>query len=188
MNEVWKNSILDKYEVSNLGKIRNVKSKRILSNKRTNGNGYITFLANVGNKRKNFYVHRIVALAFLPNPENKGQVNHLNGVKSDNRAENLEWCTSKENLSHSREILGNNKGRKFTQEQKELISKKNKDQNTGRLNHKSKKVLCVETGDVFESAGRAAVWCKKHNKFGSRIGMVCNGLRKKAYGYTWKWA
>lgn len=64
-------------------------------------NGYQDISAYKRGQRKHYSVHRMVADAFIPNPENKPHVNHINGVKVDNRVENLEWVTRKENASHA---------------------------------------------------------------------------------------
>tara|TARA_R110002167_G_scaffold361407_1_gene579712 strand:+ start:1003 stop:1464 length:462 start_codon:yes stop_codon:yes gene_type:complete len=101
--EIWK-SIKDyeNYEVSNLGRVKSIRNgKDVFLKFRDNGKGYnVSALYNKG-VRKDIKVHRLVAINFIENKYNKPQVNHINGIKSDNNSDNLEWCTNKENTIHS---------------------------------------------------------------------------------------
>lgn len=99
--EVWKN-IENDYRVSNLGNVESFKygSWRPMK-KSISGNGYLAVGLCNNNKVKRQYVHRLVAMTFISNPLNKPTVNHLNGIKTDNRIENLEWATQSENNKHS---------------------------------------------------------------------------------------
>lgn len=110
MKELWKpiNGYEDRYHISNLGRVKSIKRiseqdhllpERIL--KPGNLRGYHRVLLLKNGHRKNVQVHRLVAKAFIPNPENKPQVNHINGVKNDNRVDNLEWVTASENKQHA---------------------------------------------------------------------------------------
>lgn len=101
MKEIWRPIVgYEKYyEVSNLGNIRNAKSKRIRSISHTKHYSHI--LLSVKGKHTTLRVHRLVANAFLPIIEGKTHVNHKNGNKNDNRVENLEWVTQAENNLHA---------------------------------------------------------------------------------------
>lgn len=83
------------FEVSSLGRVRHRKTKRIRALRPRSG------YWRIGLKRKVYAAHRLVAMAFIPNPDGKPSINHINGDKRDNRVENLEWCTHLENMQHA---------------------------------------------------------------------------------------
>lgn len=115
--EIWRDIIGYEglYQVSSDGRIKRLEFKK--RNLLTGGfstirerilkpvkhyNGYL-FVSLCNGEQKEFSIHTLVARAFIPNPENKPEVNHKNGVKSDNHISNLEWCTTSENILHAYE-------------------------------------------------------------------------------------
>ena len=102
MTEEWRKvSGFEKcYEVSSLGRLRNIRTGKILRSKELRG-GYVVDILCDNNRRKTVRRHRLVAEAFIPNPDNKPEINHKNGNKADNAISNLEWATHRENTDHS---------------------------------------------------------------------------------------
>lgn len=158
MKEIWKD-ILEyegKYQVSNFGEVKNIKTKFILKPIDSHGYKYV-HLCNSG-KRKNKAIHRLVAIAFIPNPLNRLEVNHKDGNKTNNNVNNLEWCSRKENAVHMSRVLRKN----------------------------CKKILCIETEEVFNSIDEAANF---YNKKQSGLVAVLKhyGYRKTFAGYHWQY-
>lgn len=99
MKEVWKQYPNSCLKVSNLGNMRGRHNRIVKGCK--NNSGYITTTMNIKGKQTSRRVHRLVAELFIPNPEHKPEVNHLDGNKTNNRVDNLEWVTRSENELHA---------------------------------------------------------------------------------------
>ena len=154
------------YSVSNMGLVRNDKTMQVLKPYPT-GVKNNQYLAVDIYPRKSVRVHRLVAEAFLPNPENKPVVNHIDGNKFNNKVTNLEWVTQSENCYHAYRVLGREK----------FFSGDNRN---------ARKIVRLEDGTVFNSLADAVRACglKTH----AHISDVLRGKRKTAGGYHWEYA
>ena len=106
-NEIWKDVIGYEtlYQVSNLGRVKSIgKANEHLLKGRDDTNGYLKVALYKNKICKNFKIHRLVAIAFIENKDNKPCVNHINANKTDNILENLEWCSYSENSLHSHKL------------------------------------------------------------------------------------
>lgn len=162
MKEQWKSiKGYAGYEVSNLGNVRTRKygRKRNLVLLKTN-QGYHRVCLYRDDGRDFVSVHRLVAEAFIPNPGNKPQVNHKNGIRTDNDARNLEWTTASENLFHKYRVLG------------------------AKTNPPKKPIICVETGEVYDSETAAA---NDKGLSQGNIAHVLTGVAHTCGGYHWQY-
>lgn len=174
--EVWKDVLGYEglYQVSNLGRIKSLPKKDGFYNlpehikKQHITNKYYAVSLNKNGKCKNTHVHRLVAKAFLPNPNNLPQVNHKDENKLNNNIENLEWCSAKYNVNYGNCIAKRAKTQRDTKCQ---------------INNKgtSRPIICKESNIIFPSIREAERYLCID---GSCISKVCRGVRKRVGGFT----
>lgn len=180
MNEVWKDvpGYEGIYQVSSIGNIKSLERrvntwnsykiiKPMVLKTFLTKNGY----RNVILRKKNFSVHRLVAMAFIPNPENKPQVNHKNENKQDNRVENLEWVTAKENVNYGTCLVRRAKTQRNTKCQ--INNKKT-----------SKPVFCITTQKEFLSISDA---CRFYGLDCSAVTKCCRRKIKHTHNLKWRY-
>ena len=148
--EQWKRVVINgepwDYEVSNLGNVKRIGSSKCL--KPSCNHGYLQVILCKNGNTKKMFVHRLVATAFIPNPNNLSDVNHKNEIKTDNALTNLEWMTHEDNIRYSR----------------------------------SKKVICLDTKQIFGSLRDAEKWCGK-----TGVKYCCKGKTRTCGGYHWQY-
>lgn len=166
------------YQVSTLGRVRSLPRKYSPRERYLRPgigtNGYLRVVLSKNGIVCDKDIHRLVAQAFIPNPDNMPFVNHKDEVKIHNQVENLEWCTPKYNVNYGgclQRISESRKGQRLSAETIDKIRSKN-----------MKKVMCIETGKVFDSI--------KSAEAATNATTICNALKgriKTAGGYHWRY-
>ena len=185
MNEEWRDirGYEGRYQISSFGRVKSLKDnkgnyrEKILDLK-PNKRGYIRVTLYREGKSKSFQVHRLVAIHFIPNPNNYSQVNHKDENKQNNKVDNLEWCTQKYNLNYgtrNQRISKSHKGIYHTEESKRKISKNHADF-SGEKNGRARKVLCITTCKKFNTIKEAAEFYNIVNI--SNLTTTCKGRQK----------
>lgn len=168
-HEVWKPApgFEDNYEVSNFGRIRNSATKKVLV-VTPNKKGYVVARLSVHNVKYSIKMHRAVAIAFIPNPNRKPQVNHIDGNKSNNNVGNLEWATNGENQKHAFK-MGLNRVTGKAGRQKIPVAK-----------------IDTKTGGVIETYKSINDAARANNTYRQNIRKALLGTRKTVANYKWK--
>nr|DAJ02249.1 MAG TPA: homing endonuclease [Caudoviricetes sp.]DAM42420.1 MAG TPA: homing endonuclease [Caudoviricetes sp.] len=164
MEEIWKDikEYEGLYQVSNLGRVKRVTTGRILKGSKDRG-GYLVVNLSKNNSGSMKKIHRLVAQAFIPNPENKAEINHIDEDKTNNMLSNLDWMTRKENNNHGTRTDRMAKTRSIP-----IIA------------------INLKTNESTEFYG-ASECARKLGLHQPSITHVLNGRRKQTGGYTFKY-
>ena len=166
----------ENYEISNYGNVRNKKTKRILKSNCV-GKGYLAVQLSKNSTRKSFQIHRLIALEFIPNsdPENKTQVNHIDGNKLNNNIDNLEWVTPSENIVHAYEVLNRSPS----------VPKKKEEKSKKRI---TDPILQLDKNlKLINEFTTAKIASKETNIEYSSIMKCLKGTAKTAGSFIWKY-
>ena len=181
--EIWKRVPISRfpdYEVSNLGRVRRGKFVRKLTKVSC---GYLQVGLYNHCRHRRYYVHRLVAMAFLPNEDLSLDVNHIDGDKTNNRVDNLEWCTRSENHKHAYRI-----GLKKTTEKQREVARITGLHTKNLVPQKRKPVACFKNGECVKKFARvhdAFHWLGR--TICGVISKCCRGEVKSYLGYEWRY-
>jgi hypothetical protein len=165
------------YKISDDGQLYSVRGDKLLKYN-IDQDGYAYYTLCVAGSRHTFKAHRLVAEAFIPNPENKPAIDHINGIRTDNRVENLRWVTNKENSNNP-----------ITLSKLQNIAKANVPKLINasiRRQYGRREVAVYKDGKlvkIFESQRRAALFTGASE---GHISSCLSGQRKSSHGYTFK--
>lgn len=180
MQEEWRDVVGYEglYQVSNIGRVKRLKGygcklSRILKPCK-NHFGYIDVSLCKDGKEQKKKVHRLVAAAFIQNPDNKPEIDHIDGTRDNNRADNLRWVTHKENLNFQ-----------VYKRHRSIATSSAQKGKTGKQNNSSKPIICIEKNKIFWGcceASRITGVCHQN------ISANCRGKIKNAGGFHWRYA